>query len=385
MSTTTRLTARRTTRFNSRLALPLALAVTLGSAAGCDDNVVMVSPDDLAVADQHVTVPDDLSTIPDMAKPIDIAAPTDGPPPDLTVIHDLVIPPDLIPPGPAPTIVLHQDFVNFCVAFTACGLTTPDVTLSICTTLAPQPGQLSFASPATLTCLMNAGADCAKIKTCLNNGDPNTTCNNDAGAQPACTNGVYSECEQGNFKFATDCTKQGFVCLVAPGPPKAPDSTQSGCAFGSCNTDAGVGTNYCASGFASACNGGGRLYASEDCRVFGNEVCNINDAGSASCVGTGNACTTGKCQNTTLIACKGGHEASFDCAKAGLTCVDQGGGKVSCGLGKTCDPNTFIETCVGPILTYCDAGKITMLDCMKAGWKRCVPQVNGNGGYCFAM
>lgn len=352
-----------------RLLPLLAAAVVLAFHAGCDSTAVPQI---------------DGATTPDLSVVLaDMSMLADGASGDMTRTGDMAVPiQDLSmvdmarTVGPGPTVIAHQDWINFCLAFSACGLYPPSTNMSFCSRLNPQPGSLSFAPKSILACLTNAGADCVKVKTCLNDGNPNFTCNADAGVQPACTGQVYSVCESGDFRFAVDCSRQGFTCVATP--PQMPNASLSGCGFGTCDRDAG--TTLCTSGFSASCNTGGRLSAVEDCRVFDTEACNVSDAGVASCVGTGNACMASRCNGTTLVACKGGHEASFDCAIQGLSCVDNGKGAVACAQAAQCDPNSYFETCNGAVLTYCDMGKIATVNCVAAGWKSCVPRIKPDGG-----
>jgi hypothetical protein len=47
-----------------------------------------------------------------------------------------------------------------------------------------------------------------------------------------------------------------------------------------------------------------------------------------------------------------------------------------CGLGTECGLD-YADSCAGNVLTYCDVGKITPLDCVAAGWKSCVSDKQG--------
>jgi hypothetical protein len=47
-----------------------------------------------------------------------------------------------------------------------------------------------------------------------------------------------------------------------------------------------------------------------------------------------------------------------------------------CGRGTECGLD-YADSCNGNVLTYCDVGKITTLDCVAAGWKGCVSGAQG--------
>jgi hypothetical protein len=89
----------------------------------------------------------------------------------------------------------------------------------------------------------------------------------------------------------------------------------------------------------------------------------------------------------TWVACKHGAEATFNCQLQGLSCFDDGKGHVGCAAGGDCDPHTFVETCVGQTLVYCDFGRAALVDCSASG-RTCVPKtfagdmMVAHGGYC---
>jgi hypothetical protein len=114
----------------------------------------------------------------------------------------------------------------------------------------------------------------------------------------------------------------------------------------------------------------------------------------AGCIGPGPACTADRCDGSTLVSCVGGHEARLDCAPSGLACVTRKDSALDgptfifcaagtecktsafCGLGTECGYD-YADSCKGNILTYCDAGKIATLDCVKAGWTGCISDKQG--------
>lgn len=332
---------------------------------------------DMAVAD--LSVPD-LSKVSDMAAPPMDLAGRDLYGKDLAVIPDLLPPPDLYVAPPnvdmllPPTVISHDKWMAFCKAMTGCGLYSGKG-LSFCSSHGPVAGNVPFLPSNVLACFENAAGDCMKTQQCLNNQDPNFQCDVKMGAQQACTNGIYSVCLQGNTKYGLDCTKFGLNCDYA--------GVNTYCGAGSCEPDGGA-AQPCYNRFSTFCAGGNRK-AREDCNVFANEACVTVDGGASACQGTGADCSGDTCMNDTLVACKTGKVAQFDCTSQALHCVAFDGGVANCRNGSACDPNTYVETCANNVLTYCDFGTIKTYDCVAGGWKNCVPKsVDGGvaGGYC---
>lgn len=374
-----------------RLLIRSTLALLL-AAAGCSDTPVLQNNDmsgaaaDMSAADLAVAASPDLATTPppdltgvaaaDLtgATAVDLAAAPESDlalatPPDLTVIPDLVA-------APNPTIIMHDVWLAFCQAQAACGITPPNSNLSSCTQQNPPPGQFSFITNALLACVSKAGADCTKIKTCMNAGDQNFACVFANGPQQACTGDVFSLCQPSNTKLADDCASQGLKCVATKDP------LSTGCGLGACvPADGGFGPRECTNGIAAGCDPGGRIIAFEDCGAIDNNSCVVNMQGAASCVGKGNACVKSSCNGSIMNSCRGGKEAQFDCKKQNLTCVDRGNGNVMCANGMACDPVTFVETCNGSVLSFCDLGQVKTVDCVQGGWKRCVPRSVPDGGF----
>ena len=135
-----------------------------------------------------------------------------------------------------------------------------------------------------------------------------------------------------------------------------------------------------------------------NCADLGGSTCGRWEVDASievlGCFGAGSACTADRCDGTTLVSCVGGHEARSDCTRLGLRCFTRGGSdfdyptsafcatgtecKTSafCGLGAECG-NDYSDSCNGNTLTFCDVGKITKLNCAKAGWKSCVSDKQG--------
>ena len=280
----------------------------------------------------------------------------------------------LIDAGPPPTVISHAQWSAFCQTFAACGLLGANV--SACVNQPRSLGALPLEPASVLACISAAGNNCGAVKVCFADGSSNTACNGDTFA-PTCSGNVYQAClgPGVSSSYAVDCTKLGLTCTA----PTSSAPLQTYCGFGAC--DPSVVLDYCIANFATKCIHGD-LSPVEDCRVFANEVCGILPTGQSACLGSGAACTLDRCAGNTLVSCKHGKEASYDCSLIGLTCVSPKG-IPQCGLGIACDA-TYVETCVGnKKLTYCDAGVIATYDCDAAGWKTCVARAgDGSGGFC---
>ena len=376
--------------------LCLGLAVTL---AGCDDDVTkgdMTSSPDLSVnkvdgcctqpiidggaldvgdfampidANLDFTAPPDLFMPSDFTgRPVDFTGDFAPKPPDMTITVDA---------GPPPTVISHATWSSFCQVFAACGLLGANV--SACVNYPPPLGSLPLEPASVLTCISAAGSDCAGVNQCFANGSTSTACNGDTFV-PTCAGNVYQAClgPGTSSKYDVDCAKLGMTCVV----PTKSSPLQFFCGFGAC--DPNVVLDYCVSNFDTKCVNGD-LSPIEDCRVFDNEVCGLLPGGQSACMGTGPACTMDTCSGTTLVSCKHGKQATYDCSKIGLTCVApivNGVATPTCAKGIVCDAS-FKELCVGNVLTYCDAGIVATFDCAANGWKKCVPQASdGSGGFC---
>jgi hypothetical protein len=132
-------------------------------------------------------------------------------------------------------------------------------------------------------------------------------------------------------------------------------------------------------------DGGVRTYVSlaQPCSDYGGSTC--GSVGKfVGCIGPGPACTEDSCAGSTLTACIGGHQARLDCTHYGLNCLadrhpdtDFDSTKSAfCGLGTECGYD-YADSCKGNILTYCDAGRIATLDCVKTGWNGCASDKQG--------
>ena len=312
-----------------------------------------------ACADEPSTAPDAASAMLDdfavdeedmAARSLDLATP------DLTAPTDFALFPD---GANEPLLVSHDDWVATCQSLAACILLYGMTSVSDCIGFEQQPGHSPPLSPPVIACVRSAGADCTKIAACLNAGDPNIACD-PATVAPACYGNDITYCNQPGIRTALDCSPFGFICSSISNP---------GCGLGACTGNGSA----CVDGVAGGC-AEGRLIPRDDCRMYAGASCDV-DAGA--CAGSGASCTSGSCNGSTLVACREGHEVTFDCAQLGLTCVMTNVGP-HCALGSDCTAaNT--DTCNGNVLTYCNAGLLATFDCVAAGWKSCSEPADAPG------
>jgi hypothetical protein len=291
----------------------------------------------------------------DPAAPLDLGG-------DFALVDEDLATPDLAVgiDAAAPYLLLpHAEWAQACQTLAGCSLWVGN-TVSACIGDEQQPGRTPPLAPAVVACVVAAGANCLAAATCLNRGNPNVSCD-PASDAPGCDGNTFTTCNQPGVRFSADCGALGYVCAGTTSP--------------ACSLDSCTGTeSLCVGNFAGRCVGG-RVVPRDACRMWTGAGCDV-DAGA--CAGSGADCTTNRCSGSTLIACRMGHEVSFDCAQLGLTCVDDGAPR--CGLGTEC-PASYRDDCNGSVLTFCDGGKLATFDCAAAGWSGCLPW-SSNGGSC---
>jgi hypothetical protein len=79
------------------------------------------------------------------------------------------------------------------------------------------------------------------------------------------------------------------------------------------------------------------------------------------------------CEGDVLHACVWRREDNLDCRNFGpdfscQTFEDS----YFCGLANECDPSTYEYTCDGSEVVFCDAGRLTRIDCVDFGFSECV-------------
>jgi hypothetical protein len=230
-------------------------------------------------------------------------------------------------------------------------------------------------SASEVSCVANAGHDCAAARKCFNGGETPGQCTGNGGS---CTGTTINGCsafagsggQNGTTKF--DCNIDGEMCVVSNG--------NLGCGVGTCTGD------MCMGDIHVQCNNG--ITRNQDCSKY-DSTCAVTNLGPVSfyhCRGKGPACTQSdpnkgiRCEGATAIFCYDGQEAKVDCGSYGQGCFPniRQSGAFGCGLGGDCDPGTFKDSCAGGVLTFCNNGKIDTYNCTGNGFSSC--NVNNQGG-----
>jgi hypothetical protein len=235
-------------------------------------------------------------------------------------------------------------------------------------------------------CVLDGGASCTNALTCANGGNPDLACDAKSPEWEYFQCRDNSEVQCGGFgKVAVDCSKLGGFCVP-----------MAGCVIGKCEQPTEFAGNSCYKNTYGQCetleriDGGpdsgwiGYFVPGTPCQDLGGSTC--SDA-AYGCIGPGPVCTGGRCDGSTLVSCVGGHEARFDCAEYGLTCISDPNPDTNfdntkgafCGLGTECGYN-YADSCHGTELHYCNAGKLATLDCAAEGFSKCV--VDSMGTHC---
>jgi hypothetical protein len=236
-----------------------------------------------------------------------------------------------------------------------------------------------------LSCLADAGLDCAKALACVSTPSP-TPCPAPAWS---CAGDRLARCDQfnGSRVVTEDCAAAGMHCIAVGGEAR--------CALALCDASAAAAT--CMGTRLVYCEDvdgrdGDRIGAID---VFGDD-CNAHDAtcsggSTAQCVGNGPSCTVTpggglSCDGDVLVSCDAsGHQERTDCTARGLHCValtpNHAGFAFACAAqpgGTDCEVGDAFGTCVGSRLQYCDDHGNEELDCKTLGYRscadgRCVP------------
>jgi hypothetical protein len=188
-------------------------------------------------------------------------------------------------------------------------------------------------------------------------------------------------------------TCQGNVAVVCGDANALWDcsTTNSTCESGVCIP---AGTTSCQyNTFPDQCDAQGRpnhcsryVQVGPDCAAFGLQ-CGDASFGTG-CIGTGSSCSFDSfsdfdigyrglaCDGASLHACVSGALADLDCAclGPGYTCQTSGGAYF-CGAAADCDPATYSKTCEGSSAVFCNAGKLTSIDCTALGFTSCATDV----------
>jgi hypothetical protein len=129
------------------------------------------------------------------------------------------------------------------------------------------------------------------------------------------------------------------------------------------------------------------LHVGPACSLFGLE-CRV-ESSNAWCVGTGEACSAAEfayfdvyyagqgCNGARLNACVRGGSADLDCSLFGTDFSCQTSGSAFfCGTASECDPATHEKSCDGTNVVFCNAGKLTRVDCTSLGFTSCIDGAN---------
>jgi len=212
---------------------------------------------------------------------------------------------------------------------------------------------VSMYRPDQIRCLAEAGADCKTARACI--GFAFQACSPDG---VRCEGDNVIDCSGGQT-LAIDCRgglwfTDDATCI---------QGTRPGCGLATCT----AGTpDSCHDTRVVRCVDGVRQEI--DCAQVGM-TCAL-DGTSATCGGTGAACTASRCDGTRLIRCEAGHEAVYDCAAMlrGGSCVPGGSDGFSCGFGPACGDTA---TCAGGTAQLCVLGGQASVDCLASGFVSC--------------
>ncbi len=232
-------------------------------------------------------------------------------------------------------------------------------TLTTCiasyTTLAARYGRQGDV----LSCVTSAGADCAKLLACLNDGQPAADCTEpfQATCDELANPPVYHGCTNGK-EFAVIC-QPGTTCGAIGGPlwPCGIAQCQTGSTPPTCDTN----------GDLDMCEA--TLFVPSPCPE------GLTCSGNA-CVGTGGMCnTTGgiRCDGNNLVFCTDHQQATIDCAASGHVCGTVAG-QPACTTGAAetaCTGAGLTSMCNGSVLTLCDDGNAYRYTCGQDGMACC--------------
>jgi len=270
--------------------------------------------------------------------------------------------PDSGPACPPDKTLSEDELARATVALTSC--LSGDGYFRAQTYLRGKVGGYSYFGGACFTaCLAAVTNGCTGVVDCmgfsdLQIGDPCDTCQGN----------VAMLC--GDTQVRWNCGKYGGTC--SEGRCVAPD--REACDEAS---------------FENQCDPQGRplhcddkLEVGPECALFGLEC--KKDGSGAGCVGTGEACSTSAspyfdvdylgqaCEGASLKACVRGALADLDCSLFGTDFGCQtSGGAFFCGTASECDPATFEKSCDGTSVIFCNAGKISRVDCTALGFGSC--------------
>jgi hypothetical protein len=223
-----------------------------------------------------------------------------------------------------------------------------------------------------ISCVEDAGSDCAELELCYNEGRPLQACDA-ASYESHCEGTMMVTCEEGMIRYF-DCTRLDPIY----GDTICTAGSEEGVECVSGRTCEGTGMQTACDGeVLELCMEGDFMRL--DCRLVGAH-CRLYMPGIYYCIGTGAACDDADatwCSGTNLVRCLGGKEARFDCAEElgpDFTCFQAEGEEADCGpAGTECDAEQYVDHCDGNQLVYCRFGTVDRVDCTLLGYAACVP------------
>jgi hypothetical protein len=164
------------------------------------------------------------------------------------------------------------------------------------------------------------------------------------------------------------------------------------CQAGRCVKEGTESCDYAT--FDASCDEQGRPIDCNDTVTIGPACpdvglqCGVDPSGFALnsyCQGTGEPCESvgefdlaldpvgSGCDGDVLHACVRFRTDNIDCRNLGPDFSCQSfGDSFFCGTASECDPRTYDYTCEGSAVTFCNAGKLTSIDCTEFGFTQCV-------------
>ena len=233
-----------------------------------------------------------------------------------------------------------------------------------------------FRAATQLTCLANAACGCATLEQCLGRKTVTTATSCSVG----CNGSSFTACGDAfdlpaGYQVIQDCSIIGQLC----------NNTVA------CVEQSAVA---CDSTYTAGCDADGRpLYCGGAMVQHGPSCSGLGlDCARGLCVGRGAACVNQvldqqetvqfegtSCSGGTLTACVNGHLATLNCATLGpgFSCQTVGT-QFFCGLAGECAPGnnysgstTNPASCIGTVLSYCNAGRLEHIDCTTLGFSGC--------------
>lgn len=330
---------------------------------------------------------------------IDMTPPPPPPPPDLGGIK----PAD--PPGPRDrdAVVRAAVFIESCKSIFVDNL-LPSTNAHIDATYSAIPiDPLKRAMLERVNCFKDKTNGCEALRECLGV----TTTFDDPGTPSACMDGVAYTRHDGYYTWK-NCAGLGLECFDEVFDPIcAPQWTTCEVKTdGPRCTDDGAPYN-CASSYA-----GGPAFSFDEASCANYGLACEADPKSAMCLGPGPACQGAYCtgvgpectetfkdysaqylvdyragiaceNDTTLRACVNGHEQLVDCTAQGEGFRCFGGLRPKCAYDFQCEQvdskivnrAKFLRpTCEGSLITLCNSGVWTTIDCTSLGFKTCDPE-----------